>query len=187
MRACLFLRMVLLWAFAIAAALLPWRAEAGCMHGGGLSAAEAGASGGMAVPEMAAAAGRPMAHEARAFAHPGRGAHGPQPMVAQPMVAQAMATQISGASGEGAAADRHVVHAGLPDADGAAGGHAHHSPADGCCGPGSCRMACHVAGVPAPLPVLSAPMGRVPHDIRERPDPAALTAEVAVPPPRRTS
>ncbi|WP_454917485.1 hypothetical protein [Xanthobacter sediminis] len=169
-KACVFLRMALLWAFAVSAAIVPWRADAGCAPGGAVADSFSPA------PETASTAPetaqhQPMAQEAHASRHHDHGSGVP----ASP----------AHAHGEASVADGHPPGAG--PGDGAAGRHAHHSGASACCGPGGCRMVCHMGGVLAPVPVLAAPAGRVLHDRRERPDPAALTAEVAVPPPRAAS
>lgn len=174
-RAGAFLRMALLWAFAMAAVLAPWRAEAtGCPEGtaGAAAAADAGWHGAMAADGRTTGTHH-HSLDARREARP----------MALSFHSDHHAAHASGAE----AAEVHHLNAAAADADAPAGGSGHHSGSDACCIPGGCRMACHVGDMLAPAPVPAAPGARVLHDRRERPDPAALTAEVAVPPPRAAS
>lgn len=182
-----FLRMVLLTAFAAATVLAPGRVDARGMGGGtgcpdSMAMAAAGSIVGAGSPDGGSAAAAHGVHASMTeAAHPvGRGhaAH------ADHRRAVIGASEQVGAADEEAFADDGGFRAGQADARGAPGQPVHHHGAKSCCGADGCRMGCHVPGLLAGMPRPFLFKGVAPREWRERPDPAALTVEVAVPPPR---
>lgn len=77
------------------------------------------------------------------------------------------------------------VAPGVTGDNGGCDGHRHNGGpgAPGCCGAGSCWIACHPA-LPAVAPLLAMPAGASVRALRETPDPVGPALEVAEPPPR---